>query len=103
MAEGRGVCYAQVTEGDLVLEREGTLLFDDLVHPDASLEVSLDLGEGHDGAVSATTAVHLISQSTLSGQRQYIPELPLAGQGRREADSIVEGQLHTSFSRCKFP
>lgn len=68
MAGGRCVYYAQVTEGNLVLEREGALLLDDLVHPDASLEVGLDLGEGHDGAVSATTAVHLISTMlTLSG------------------------------------
>ena len=43
-----------------MLEREGTLLLNNLIDTNVSVEVGLDFGEGHDRAISATAAVDLL-------------------------------------------
>ena len=87
-----------------MLDGEGTLLLDNFIHTvvgvcgagehaggsdngqarEVRTEVGLDLGEGHDGAVSAAAA-----------------ELALPEQLGREADGVVEGQLDTGKGRCQ--
>ena len=47
----------QVAECNVVLEREGALLLDDLVEADGGLEVRLLLSERHDGSIWGVCAL----------------------------------------------
>ena len=61
-----------------MLEREGLLLADDLVQAGAGVEAGLDVGEGHDGAVRASTTAHHRSGQLYRTrkQRTTYPNLP---------------------------
>ena len=58
----------QVTEGNLVLQGEGALLFDDLIHTDVGVEVSLNLGVSHDRTIYDS---HLRGRDSIAVEYTY--------------------------------